>query len=178
MGNMISDFVKGNKKFDYPIPVQNGITLHRLIDEFTDNHLATKNAKKIFNHELGLYAGAYVDIVFDYFLANDVNEFADEIALQNFAANTYSKLDEHYDIFPATFQLAFTSMKQHNWFINYRKDAGIQRSFENLTRRAKYVNKNHFGFEAFIKNKKNLKVYYDIFFKDLKQFVLQQHQLL
>ena len=43
---MMSDFIKGNKKFDYPISIQNGITLHRLIDEFTDNHFATKNAKQ------------------------------------------------------------------------------------------------------------------------------------
>jgi len=45
---MISDYVKGKKKFDYPIKIQQGIHLHRLIDEFTDFHPITKEAKQFF----------------------------------------------------------------------------------------------------------------------------------
>ena len=44
-GNMISDFVKGKKKYDYPPGIQKGIALHREIDEFTDAHEATRLAK-------------------------------------------------------------------------------------------------------------------------------------
>ena len=33
IGNMISDHVKGKKKFDLPEKIQRGITLHRNIDE-------------------------------------------------------------------------------------------------------------------------------------------------
>jgi acyl carrier protein phosphodiesterase len=173
---MISDFVKGNKKFDYDISIQKGITLHRLIDEFTDNHIATKNAKVLFKNELGLYAGAFVDIVFDYFLANDINEFGDETSLQIFAENSYASLNNFVDIFPERFIKPFSSMKQHNWFVNYKKDYGIQKSFEGLTNRAKYINRQHLAFEVFVNNKENLKVCYDIFFKDVKQFALQYHK--
>jgi acyl carrier protein phosphodiesterase len=172
---MISDFVKGNKKFDYPQQIQNGITLHRLIDEFTDQHDATKQAKQIFKKELGLYAGAFVDVSYDYFLANDINEFKDTIALENFAVNSYKSLDNFIDIFPERFLRPFTSMKQYNWFVNYKTDYGIQRSFEGLTNRAKYINKHHTAFDVFINSKENLKVCYDIFFKDVKQFALQYH---
>ena len=80
-GNMISDFVKGKKKFDYSAQIQKGIALHRAIDEFTDAHEETRNAKLFFKPGYGLYAGAFVDIVYDHFLANDENEFAnDELA--------------------------------------------------------------------------------------------------
>ena len=48
VGNMISDFVKGKKKFTYPSDIQNGIVLHRAIDEFTDAHPATKKQKSFF----------------------------------------------------------------------------------------------------------------------------------
>jgi acyl carrier protein phosphodiesterase len=47
-GNMISDFVKGKKRYDYPISIQKGITLHRAIDEFTDCHPVTAKAKEFF----------------------------------------------------------------------------------------------------------------------------------
>ncbi len=175
VGNMISDFVKGNKKLDYPLLIQNGITLHRLIDEFTDQHDATKQAKQIFKEELGLYAGAFVDISYDYFLANDINEFKDAQELQNFAITAYNSLDNFVAVFPEKFLRPFASMKQHNWFVNYKTDYGIKRSFEGLTNRAKYINKQHLAFDIFLNSKENLKVCYDIFFKDVKQFALQHH---
>jgi acyl carrier protein phosphodiesterase len=78
---MISDFVKGKKKFDYPVPIQKGIALHRTIDSFTDQHEATKEAKEIFRPAYRLYSGAFVDVVYDHFLATDMAEFSEESLL-------------------------------------------------------------------------------------------------
>ena len=71
VGNMISDYVKGKKKFDYPLAIQKGIMLHRTIDTFTDTHPATKAAIVFFKPVVGTYAGAFVDVVYDHFLAKD-----------------------------------------------------------------------------------------------------------
>src|ERR1700682_4685290 len=57
VGNLISDFVKGKKKFDYSFPIQHGISLHRSIDHFTDTHPVTSKAKSLFKADYGLYAG-------------------------------------------------------------------------------------------------------------------------
>ena len=65
---MISDFVKGKKKFDYPAGIQKGIMLHRHIDNFTDTHEATREAKEIFRPHYRLYSGAFVDVVYDHCL--------------------------------------------------------------------------------------------------------------
>jgi acyl carrier protein phosphodiesterase len=175
VGNIISDFVKGKAKFNYPTAIQNGITLHRLIDEFTDNHIATKNAKFFFKQELGLYAGAFVDIVYDYFLANDIAIFKNENALQEFATTTYKMLDDNVTYLPKNFQLSFTSMKKHNWLINYKRDEGIKKSFEGLTQRARYINKNHKGFTVFLENKIALEICYNNFFEELSTFSFQQY---
>ena len=48
VGNMISDYVKGKKQFEYPAAIQAGIKLHRAIDEFTDTHQTTFEIKKYF----------------------------------------------------------------------------------------------------------------------------------
>ena len=45
-GNMISDFIKGKKQYDYPDHIQLGIRLHRAIDAFTDNHPATREMRE------------------------------------------------------------------------------------------------------------------------------------
>src|SRR6476619_335472 len=81
VGNMISDFVKGKKKFDYSPAIQKSMALHRAIDDFTDSHPATIKAKQFFRPAYRLYAGAFIDVVYDHFLALDSNEFANESEL-------------------------------------------------------------------------------------------------
>ena len=74
MGNMISDFVKGKRKYDYPEQIQQGIAVHREIDRFTDTHPVTKEAKEIFRPSYRLYAGSLMDVIYDHFLALDGND--------------------------------------------------------------------------------------------------------
>ena len=102
-GNMISDFVKGKKQYEYGQIVQKGIKLHRAIDNFTDTHAAIKEMKQPFRPVYGLYAGAFTDIVCDYFLANDKNEFSDALVLSSFSNRTYVQLENQADILPEAF---------------------------------------------------------------------------
>lgn len=75
---MISDFVKGKKKLEYPQAIQKGIALHRAIDTFTDTHDITRQAKVFFKPVYGLYAGALIDVIYDHYLANDPLRFLPE----------------------------------------------------------------------------------------------------
>src|SRR3982750_1233909 len=77
-GNMISDFVKGRDKFSFSGKIQQGIALHREIDQFTDVHPATQKAKSIFRPSYRLYSGAIMDVLYDHFLANDASVFDDD----------------------------------------------------------------------------------------------------
>src|SRR5579863_1606965 len=113
-GNMISDFIKGKKKFDYPDRIRMGITLHRKIDEYTDSHPATRQAKQFLKTTAGLYAGAFVDIVYDHFLANDSYEF-EEGMLAKFAQNTYLQLEPFQQEFPEKFRRFFYHMRTQKW---------------------------------------------------------------
>ncbi len=176
VGNMISDYVKGKKQYDYSPQVQAGIQLHRAIDSFTDEHLKVKEAKKIFKDELGTYSGAFIDIAFDYYLANDKTKFKTEKELHFFALGCYDVLENNTSIFPEKFARLFPYMKTQNWLYHYKDDYGIQQSFRGLTNRAKYINKNHNAFEIFIHNKKILQQFYEIFITDLHAFAWQKFQ--
>jgi len=169
-GNMISDFVKGNKKLDFAIGIQNGIMLHRAIDEFTDNHPATKQAKEFFKKDYRLYAGAFVDIVYDHFLALDKNEFANDEALKLFASKTYQKLENYSAIFPERFGRYFEYMKTQDWLYSYRHTTFIERSFEGLTKRATYITDWKMACNVFNENYDPLRNCYAHFFKELKVF--------
>jgi len=171
VGNMISDFVKGKKKYDYPAEIQQGIALHREIDRFTDAHFATKEAKEIFRPAYRLYAGALIDVVYDHFLALDENEFTDE-GLKAFTINTYVLLDQFTDHFPEKFNTMYPYMKAHNWLHDYRYRQGIEKSLGGLVRRAKYLEESNTAYFLFNEHYDILKDLYQLFFPELKSMTV------
>src|ERR1044072_9620430 len=132
VGNMISDFVKGKKKFTYPPSIQKGIMLHRAIDEFTDFHPVTGRAKEFFRPIYRLYSAVFTDVMYDHFLATDITLFPDAAALSVFSEETYRVLLDCQNISPASFNRILPFMISHNWLYNYQFGEGIRKSFEGL----------------------------------------------
>ena len=174
VGNMISDFVKGKKKFEYPWQVQHGIALHRSIDEFTDSHPETKKAKEFFSPHYRLYSGAFVDVVYDHFLANDKNQFQDANELERFCKKVYETLKEHFDILPTRFQKMLPYMIKDDWLFNYRYPHGLAKSMEGLVHRSLYLEESETAFKIFDQHHMALESCYDDFFPKLKKFAAGQ----
>ncbi len=168
-GNMISDYVKGKTQYSYPQTVQKGIRLHRAIDDFTDSHPSTKAIMSLFRPQYRLYAGAFVDVVYDYFLANDKKVFPDSDTLMQFTTKTYRQLGEHEQHFPLKFKMAYPYMVSQNWLYNYQFDEGMKKSFAGLVHRATYLYESDIAFEIFLENKQHIQGHYHDFFDSVKK---------
>ena len=200
VGNLISDFVKGKKKFDYPGRIQAGISLHRSIDTFTDTHPVTRIAKSYFRADYGLYAGALTDVAYDHFLANDPVAFSPagggeagggeagaglaaqteaglaaqtEAGLAAFAQKTYDQLAAWESVFPERFARLFPYMRGQNWLYHYRWKEGIFNSFAGLSRRAAYMPGPEQACRLFETHYRELEACYKEFFPLLKDFAFQ-----
>jgi acyl carrier protein phosphodiesterase len=171
IGNMIADFVKGKVKLTFSERIQSGIVLHRAIDEFTDRHPATIEAKQFFRPHYRLYSSAFIDIVYDHFLALDENEFS-SASLDKFSQDVYLHLENNIDVLPLRFQHILPSMKKYNWLYNYRYKEGIEKSFGGLVRRAKYMEESDTAFGIFNQHYDKLKECYGEFFLTVKAFVV------
>ena len=167
---MISDFVKGKAKENFPEDIQKGIILHRAIDNFTDKHSATHAVKELFRPAYRLYSGAFADVVYDYFLANDRLQFSTSEALMQFSQNTFHLLEKQKQWFVPRFAAMFPYMKSQNWLYHYQYDEGIQKSMEGLRRRALYIKETQTAYQVFLANKEVIKKEYDLFFPQLKQY--------
>lgn len=178
VGNLISDFVKGKKKDDYPPAVQQGIILHRAIDNFTDSHALTRRAKAVFRDEYRLYAGALVDVSYDYFLANDPLSFPDAAALKVFSQKTYEQLAAWQSVFPDRFAHMFQYMRTQDWLYHYRYREGIFNSFAGLARRAAYMPDPAPACRLFETRYTELEDCYREFFPLLKEFAFATLQRL
>jgi acyl carrier protein phosphodiesterase len=170
VGNLISDFVKGKRKLDYPAAVQNGIALHRAIDTFTDGHPATRRAKSYFRADYGLYSGPLTDVAYDHFLANDPLIFPSPVSLSTFAQQTYAQLAERSSLFPDRFSRLFPHMRDQDWLSGYRLREGIFASFGGLARRASYMPPPERASHLFEVHYQSLRECYAVFFPDLQQF--------
>ena len=177
VGNLISDFVKGKKKFDYPPGIQKGIALHRSIDEFTDNHFATHEAKSVLRPHYRLYSGAFVDVIYDHFLANDINEFSEK-SLMDYSQSVYSILDDHYSLLPEGFAAMLPYMKSQNWLYHYLERWGTGKSFEGLVRRASYISESLTAYRIFEEHYQLFESCYRQFWKDMRPFALSEHERL
>jgi acyl carrier protein phosphodiesterase len=146
------------------------MTLHRAIDTFTDQHKMTTKAKQFFRPQYRLYAGAFVDVLYDHFLANDTREFSTEEALNSFCQLTYASLQADVELLPLKFQQVLPHMQLHNWLYNYRYKAGIEKSFIGLSKRAAYLSESAIAFGIFNQHYYELQHCYNEFFPELKQF--------
>lgn len=169
-GNMISDFVKGRNKLSFPDGIQRGIQLHRMIDDFTDHHRATREAKKFFQPDYRLYSGAFVDIVYDHFLAIDKSEFETPAQLLQFTQYVYGALGRNQKVLPPVFGSLFPFMERENWLYNYRLITGIHKGFNGLVRRAKYMYDAGPAISVFSRNYSALQICYENFYPELKEF--------
>lgn len=167
VGQFLEDVIANRDRFSYPKGMQAGITLHREIDTFTDSHPEIQKAKKIFSPLVRLYSGAFVDVSFDYFLANSMSE--NDLKMQ--VENVYRALRRYEEFLPEKLLKMVKAMEKDNWLFNYKEDFGIKYSMQNVLNKAKYLEKDLPVFEVFLNNKPQLKKHFDIFFPELLAFV-------
>jgi acyl carrier protein phosphodiesterase len=173
VGNMISDFVKGKSRLGYSVGVQQGITLHRQIDDYTDSHTATLQAKTIFRPHYRLYSGALVDVVYDHFLATDSDIFT-EASLYQFTNTVYQTLEQYHLQLPPRFLLMLPYMKAENWLYNYRTREGIGKSLRGLVRRSAFLTDYETALLLLTEHYDFLRSCYQLFIKDVKTFTEDQ----
>lgn len=170
VGNMIADQVKGKQIEAYPEAIQHGIHIHRKIDAFTDSHPITLETMSIFRTSAGKYAGAFLDVSYDHFLAID-NQNEPKEGWEPFAQKCYSQIEQYAEHLPSKFCTMFMYMKKEDWLYNYRYNWLIEKSFERLKNRANYLDDNALVFDDFKNHYQELQISYNIFFPQLKAYI-------
>jgi len=171
IGNFMADGVRGNKYLNYPEEVQNGIVLHRAIDTFTDAHPVFRKSKHRLHEKYGHYSGVIIDILYDHFLAKNWKSYSNE-PLEDYVARFYKSLEDNYAILNIKTKNLMPYMFENNWLVSYATITGIEMILLQMDYRTKH--RVHMQ-EAIVE----LKVFYQefeeeftLFFKDLKQMVV------
>ncbi len=167
VGNLLGDFVKGRAQLEhYPLNIQNGVILHRHIDQFSDNHTVLKQSIQRLKPTQNRYAPVVVDIFYDYFLANNWALFSDE-PLQVFATKTYRQIEQHFDKMPEKVRWVFSRMIADNWLVGYQEETRIDYTFQRLITRITYSNNMGNAIKDLHRHQADLNEDFKLFFPDL-----------
>ncbi|EZH71513.1 ACP phosphodiesterase [Aquimarina atlantica] len=163
IGNFIADSVKGKKQLlQYSNRIQQGITLHRKIDSYTDTHaIVRKSVSRLFP-KYRHYSTVIVDVLYDHFLAANWKEYSD-IPLETYVAEFYDLLYEYHEVLPKQIQNFMPYMIKDNWLLNYSTIQGIGTILYQMNQRTKNRSKMNF---AVIE----LEQYYTDFDKEFRSF--------
>ena len=140
VGNLMGDFVKGNRFEHLPIDIVTGIYQHRAIDKYTDQHPEVLALKACLSAERRRYFGIIVDVAFDHILAKHFQQYSHQ-SLVEFSDCVYPTLIEHVSLMPPRMQLVVTRMVEQRWLESYQSINAIGQAIDGISRRIRFENK-------------------------------------
>lgn len=162
LGNFIADHVKGSDVLNYSDKIQKGISMHRAIDTFTDQHPVVKQSIMRLRADFRKYAGVIVDMYYDHYLSAHWNEYSKE-GLVDFTETRYEILNTFQAILPERSARLLFYMEKQNWLQSYSSFDGMQQAFNGMSRRTTFESKMELAVV-------NLKAGYPEFHHEFRQF--------
>lgn len=170
IGNFLGDHIKGKIKKTYPEFIQEGIRLHRFIDSYTDSHPIIKEHCGIMEPKLGHLSGVATDMIYDYILGFNWNDFA-EGSLETFTQKTYAEILEHKACFPEKFEFMFRYMRRDNWLLAYSTKEGMLRALNGLSRRIRFENNLPIAWDVFKENEEEMTSGFKTFVSEIQSAI-------
>lgn len=178
MANLFGDFVKGKDYTYLPEIVQQGVLLHREIDDYIDHHETVKELRLKLYLELPKVAGIAIDLYMDHCLAKCWNDFHKEALSDyltrffNYALTPSQQKFEHSEFqYPHKFIELLTLIHNQKWITNYQYPKGLDFACNGLSKRISFPNNLDEGLSVYKKHENLINKTFSIFMKDvIRQF--------
>lgn len=174
LGNLLGDFVKGRFEGVFSPAVERGITLHRSIDVWTDEHPSARKARALLPDSLGRWKGALLDIYFDHLLARNWHRWS-SIPLREFTASVTKTLQSwDHSVLPKA-EPSVRYIIENDLLYSYRTVEGIASVFRGMGQRvARRIGSNQpldFPLDGFLDADTELESAFSVLLVDLRHKV-------
>ena len=122
-GALLADRTKGRLAGQFPAALERGITLHRVVDAWTDAHAEVRAAAQGFERRFRRYGPIMTDVIFDHFLARDWEQYG-PCPLPEFADNAQAAMESWGNTIPDNTRAAMSRMHKNRTLEKYA-DAGF-----------------------------------------------------
>lgn len=171
-GGLLGDYIKGPLKGDLPPRVEQGIILHRRIDQFTDEALNQSKLHEHFAPALRRYMGIVCDLYFDHLLAIAWDQF-DQRSLHEYNSFVVKQLQQHSQLLPDNAQQFSARLQEHNILTLYQDNQMMAQIFERTGKRLKRDNPIAEAWTLLQQEHALLKEYFETFYPLLHHFAKQ-----
>jgi acyl carrier protein phosphodiesterase len=165
LSNLFGDFVKGKDLSQFRPKTQEGITLHRAIDNYIDTHSAVVELLHVLYPKLPKVSGIAVDLFFDHLLAKNWEKFHPE-NLNIFLTSFYSNLNTENEEFTTEFKHIIHHLVKVNWISYYPQLDGLQKALNGVSSRISFANELKNGLPVFLENQSLIESTFEIYMKD------------
>ena len=139
IGNMLVDMMNIKRLRELPKQYHKGFDLHRLIDQFTDEHPLVKEATLKLRDNHRKYAPVVIDIFYDYVLSNEWSRYSGE-DIQEFCNGIYEVLEKHLKNLPEDIVIRLERMINSNFLMTCSSPDAIRNVFNIIDGRARFTN--------------------------------------
>jgi len=133
MGNILADPLKGKLWSDASVGLSKGMSVHKIIDAYTDSH-KTVSKSKVSLRKKGLLKAVIIDLTYDYFLTKNWDTFCN-IPVREFTHNFYLQAKERSEFLSPKAQSFINNLVHRDTLNKYHDLEQLQTSFERLDMR-------------------------------------------
>jgi len=143
LGGLFGDFIRGRRALRaFPVPVRQGIILHRYIDHRTDHSSVVKKLRPKFPREFRRYSGIIIDLAFDHELALNWWRYMPQ-SLERFDVETRDLIRDNHELVPEGLTHFMQYADRNGLFTAYRDEDVILYALAGLGTRLSRSNPLH-----------------------------------
>ena len=133
LGNYLADPLKGKAWESASDDLQKGITVHKLIDSYTDTHEIVALSKSRLRKQ-GLLRGVIIDLTYDYLLSQHWEKFS-TIPKERFLTNFYTNAVKRATTLPTHPQQLVNNLVQQDRLNKYNSLEQLHKAFMRIDTR-------------------------------------------
>jgi len=154
IGSFLGDWVRGSDYLKYSEDIRTGISLHRNIDTFTDQHPIVRHSASRFKSRYARYSSVIIDIVYDHYLASNWKDFC-SISLRDYVNRMHNVMLNNFELLPERLKNYLPGFMNERWIERYATLEGIRDVLETMSKRTSLPKETEFAIsvmEAFYKD--------------------------
>lgn len=168
--NLFGDTVKGKNFQHLPDKVQQGILLHRKIDDYIDRHPGTLELKRTLFKELPKVSGVAIDLFFDHLLAKNWSVYS-KVPYNEYLENFYQYNPIHWNDYTDSFREFIMVMRDRKWINYYPLNEGLIKSCQGVSSRISFPNELYKAPESFFKHEQEISKVFHVFMSDARDYL-------
>jgi acyl carrier protein phosphodiesterase len=170
IGNFLGDWVKGCDYLKYDEDIRTGITMHRNIDSFADQHPIVHASASRFQSRYSKYSRVIIDILYDHFLAHNWKDFCD-VSLHDYVNRMHNIILNKFEIFPERLKNYLPGFMNERWIERYATLDGIRDVLDTMSKRTSLPTETQFAISVMEANYNDFRYEFFDFFGQIIEFV-------